>query len=137
MKTTPFFDKMIYPLLLLVFAGIIFLNSCNSQKRLANTELDLCSYVNRPLKIFVQDIKIRILDTLVSRQYTGNIASIRFPLEDGTTYEVIPGMRYNERLYIKLKDSFNIALVQDSAIKCIKHIRREVMIKSCGTSCGQ
>jgi len=136
MKKKPLNRITVYSFHLLFLAGIIFLNSCNGEKRLSKGELDLCSYVNSPIKKFVQDIKIKILDTLVSRQYTGNIASLRFPLKDGTTYEVIPDMRYNERLYIKLRDSFDIKLIQDSAIKCINHVRKAEMIKSCGTACG-
>lgn len=108
--------------------------SCNSSDKKPEG-IDLCNYMGKPIKTFVSDIKSEIVDTIPSKQYTGNLTSIYFKLKDGTSYEVLPSMKYNEALYRQLRDSFTLSLVQDSSIKCIKYISKGEVLKECG--CGK
>jgi hypothetical protein len=123
---------------LIVFLGL-FTNhsedklSCNNFNG-NNSAIDLCKYINKPISFFLSDIKAKVVDTIPSRQYTGNLTSIYFKLENGASYEVLPSLKYNEALYKQLRDNFNLSLIADSSIKCIKYIKKGEVVNECGCS---
>lgn len=122
----------------IVFLGLLTTDStetlsCNNLKN-SNRTIDLCKYIDKPIRMFVSDIETEVIDTVPSRQYTGNLTSIYFKLKNGTSYEVLPNLKYDEVLYKQLRDNFNLSLIADSTIKCIKYLRKGEVAKECGCS---
>src|SRR5690349_21478935 len=103
--------------------------SCNNKIKNSKGLIDLCGYINKHIRGFVLDIKSQILDTIPSKQYTGNLTSIYFKLTDGAVYEVLPNLKYNEALYKELRQNFNLNLIADSTIKCIRYLEKGEVIK--------
>jgi alpha-amylase/alpha-mannosidase (GH57 family) len=82
----------------------------------------------------LSDINKEVVDTIPSKQYTGNLTSIYFKLRNGASYEVLPKMKYSEELYKELRYNFKLGLIADSSIKCIRYIRKGEIVEECGCS---